>query len=262
MGPTIFLDVLSFTTMDYSSPENTAWDKLADRLFTALHLAAQPVAITFTTAKPSGIKPFAKPMSEKSADGRQGRVPAGCVFWMHGDKDTFVTEKQDHGNCSVGSFTHGLINLTSDTSYDDITTLLESKWVDEESVSNLPRVQGSPEYITYGPLGDTPDTLSPDVVLIRINGRQLMILSDALPDLQIVGKPQCHIIAIAKEQQVPAASVGCALSRVRTGMHPEEMTCAIPASRLATITAKVENAAEIATQVAKYAAQDSKKFAS
>ncbi len=246
--------------MEYFASENTTWNKLANRLLSTLHLAAQPVAITFTSTKPADIKPFDMPMSEKSNDGRQGRVPAGCVFWMHGDKDTFTTEKQDHGNCSVGSFTHGLLDLTSDTSYEDIETLLETKWVDEESVANLPRVTGSPEYVTYGPLGDTPDTLSPDVVLLRINGRQLMILSDALPDLQIVGKPQCHIIAIAKEQQVPAASVGCALSRVRTGMHPEEMTCALPASRLAAITTEVESAAEIATQVAKYAAQDAKKF--
>ena len=55
---------------------------------------------------------------------------------------------------------------------------------------------------------------------------------DAIPGLRIEGKPQCHIVAIAKEEGVPAASVGCALSRVRTGMPPTEMTCAIPARQL------------------------------
>ena len=45
-----------------------------------------------------------------------------------------------------------------------------------------------------------------------------MVLSDAVPGLRIEGKPQCHIVAIAKEQGEVAASVGCALSRVRTGM--------------------------------------------
>ena len=55
-------------------------------------------------------------------------------------------------------------------------------------------------------------------MFLRVNGQQLMVLSDAIPGLRIEGKPQCHIVAIAKEQGVIAASVGCALSRVRTGM--------------------------------------------
>ena len=68
-------------------------------------------------------------------------------------------------------------------------------------------------------------------MFLRLNGKQLMVLSDAMPGLRIEGKPQCHIVAIAKEQGEIAASVGCALSRVRTGMPPTEMTCAIPAAQ-------------------------------
>ena len=69
-----------------------------------------------------------------------------------------------------------------------------------------------------------------------------MTLKDALPDLRIEGKPQCHIIAIAKEHGQVAASVGCALSRARTGMRPEEMTCAIPGGRLADVVEALEGA--------------------
>ena len=39
-----------------------------------------------------------------------------------------------------------------------------------------------------------------------------MIVTDALPELRIEGKPQCHIIAVAHEHGRVAASVGCALS--------------------------------------------------
>ena len=85
-----------------------------------------------------------------------------------------------------------------------------------------------PGAITYGPLTETPDNVDPDVVLMRVNGRQLMVLSDAIPGLRVEGKPQCHIVAMAKQDKVPAASVGCALSRARTGMTPDEMTCALP----------------------------------
>jgi uncharacterized protein (DUF169 family) len=54
--------------------------------------------------------------------------------------------------------------------------------------------------------------------------------------------------------------VGCALSRVRTGMAPTEMTCAIPASKLAEIVESVQQHAGADSTVAKYAAEDATRF--
>jgi uncharacterized protein (DUF169 family) len=88
------------------------------------------------------------------------------------------------------------------------------------------------------------------------------VLSDAVPGLRIEGKPQCHIVAVAKEEGVPAASVGCALSRVRTGMAPTEMTCAIPAAKLPEILASIQQHAEADNIVAHYAAEDALRFSS
>jgi uncharacterized protein (DUF169 family) len=88
----------------------------------------------------------------------------------------------------------------------------------------------------------------------------MMVLSDALPGLRIEGKPQCHIVAIAREFGEVAASVGCALSRARTGMQPDEMTVAIPGGRLASVVEAVERTAAIDTVVAKYAAEDARRF--
>jgi uncharacterized protein (DUF169 family) len=87
-----------------------------------------------------------------------------------------------------------------------------------------------------------------------------MTLKDALPNLRIEGKPQCHIVAIAKEQGQVAASVGCALSRARTGMQPEEMTCAIPGRLLADVVSAIEAAATLDRMMASYAAADAKRF--
>ena len=67
-------------------------------------------------------------------------------------------------------------------------------------------------------------TLSCEVHSLRRPLPQMMVLSDALPGMRIEGKPQCHIVALAKEHGEVAASVGCALSRARTGMRPDEMT--------------------------------------
>jgi uncharacterized protein (DUF169 family) len=87
-----------------------------------------------------------------------------------------------------------------------------------------------------------------------------MVLSDALVGLRIEGKPQCHIVAVAKEQGEIAASVGCALSRARTGMPPEEMTVAIPAGRVQEVADAVASTAAVDNQVAKYAAADAQRF--
>jgi uncharacterized protein (DUF169 family) len=87
-----------------------------------------------------------------------------------------------------------------------------------------------------------------------------MTLKSAFPTLRIEGKPQCHIIAIAKESGEPAASVGCALSRARTGMKAEEMTCALPAARLREIVAEIEAAADLDRSMARYASADARRF--
>src|SRR6476619_5607675 len=86
-------------------------------------------------------------------------------------------------------------------------------------------------------------------------------IGDAVADLVIEGKPQCHIVAIAKEQNRPAASVGCALSRARTGMGADEMTCALPGPRVEEIVAAIEHAALVDATVARYAAADAERFA-
>jgi uncharacterized protein (DUF169 family) len=234
------------------------WSALSAELTETLHLAAAPLAITFSDAPLAGVPMFDEPMPEATADGRTGRVPAGCVFWMKAVDRTFGTIAEDHGNCSVGSVTHGFKTLDEVAGNSDVAALLESGWVTMDVVPQIPVVHERPGAVTYGPLADTP--VDPDVVFLRVTGRQLMVLSDAIPGLRIEGKPQCHIVAVAKEEGVPAASVGCALSRVRTGMPPTEMTCAIPAAKLPEIVASVLQHAGADTTVAKYAAEDATRF--
>ncbi len=235
------------------------WPALARQLHETLELAAPPIAITFSDAPPTDVVAFDAPMAEPTPDGRSGRVPSGCVFWMHATERTFSTVAEDHGNCSVGSLTHGFKTLDQIAGNADVAALLESGWVTMDVVPEIPVVHERPGAITYGPLSETP--VDPDVVLVRVNGKQLMVLSDALPGLRIEGKPQCHIIAIAKEQGEVAVSVGCALSRVRTGMRQTEMTCAIPAGKLPDVLESIERNAMADRAVATYATEDARRFA-
>src|SRR3954447_24059062 len=236
------------------------WKQLSDDLSASLHLNDAPIAITFSAdGGPAGVPSFDEPMPAPAADGRTGRVPAGCVFWMKAADRTFSTGAEDHGNCSVGSMTHGFKTMEEVAGNSDVAALLESGWVTMDMVPGIPVVTERPSSVVYGPLAETP--VDPDVVLLRLNAKQLMVLSDALPGLRIEGKPQCHIVAVAKEQGEIAASVGCALSRVRTGMPATEMTCAIPAAKLAGVVDSIEHNAVADTAVARYAGDDAQRFA-
>jgi len=241
------------------TPGSQNWADLSERLVKALRLSTAPVAISFTDSPPRGVDLFDDPMPSATADGRQGRVPAGCVFWIHGAKRAFATVPEDHGNCSVGSVTHGLLAPSEVVDHSDVAELVGAGWVGPDVLEQLPKVTGRPGSVVYAPLEDTP--VEPDVVLLMVNARQLMVLSDALPGLSIGGKPQCHIVALAKEQGVPAASVGCALSRQRTGMGPDQMTCALPAPQLDSIVAAIEKTSGIDATVGRYAAEDARRFA-
>lgn len=231
---------------------------LADDLVASLGLANEPLAISFTEEAPAGVAPFAGPMPAPTEDGRTGRVPAGCVFWMEAADRTFATVAEDHANCSVGSVTHGFKTLEQVADKSDVATLVGAGWVQPEVFPEIPVVEGNPGTVTYGPLRETPR--APDVVFLRVNAKQAMTLSDAFPDLDFQGKPQCHIIAIAKEQQRVAVSVGCMLSRVRTGMPNTEMTCAIPGRRLAEVVQAIKTTGAVDGTVAGYAADDARRF--
>ena len=97
--------------------------------------------------------------------------------------------------------------------------------------------------------------------MLRVVGKQAMQLHAAIPTLRFEGKPQCHIIPIALEQGEPAISVGCMLSRVRTGIGTSEMTCAITFAQLPDIVTALESVCAADRMVAVYASEDKQRFA-
>ncbi len=239
-------------------PTTQDWSANASALREHLGSDVPAIGIAFHEAIPDGPARFDDPMPEPAPDGRTGRVSAGCVFWMKSTAGGFTTVPEDHGNCSVGSMTHGMKTMAEVAGNADVAALLECGWVTEEVVPLIPVVTQRPHAVTYEPLSEA--THDPDVVLLRLSGRQLMVLMDAVPGLRVEGKPQCHIVAIAKEQGAITASVGCQLSRVRTGMTNAEMTCAVPGSEVASLIDRLAATAAADHAVAAYAAEDSKRF--
>ncbi len=222
-------------------------------------LAAPPVAIAFVSHVPVGIGRIERLMPPTTADGRTGTVAAGCVFWIEGAQKVFATQAEDHGNCSVGSLTHGFKTMEEIAHNADVAALCETGWVTPEAVAKITVVREKPTYVVYGPLRDMP--VEPSVILLRLNGKQQMLLHDAWPGVRFEGKPQCHIIPIAKEGGEIAVSFGCMLSRVRTGMSNNEVTCAIPTSSASLLIERLRAARAADNAMAAYAAEDSKRFA-
>lgn len=231
---------------------------MAGALTDLLALGSPPLAITFTQEDPAGVARYEGAMPSPTADGRTGKVAAGCVFWMKAADRTFHTCAEDHANCSVGSLTHGFIPLEVAAARADIHAMVEVGWVTPEMFPGIPVVEQKPKCVVYGPLADTP--FDPDVVFLRVNAKQAMSLHDAMPDIRLEGKPQCHIIPIARERGQVALSVGCMASRTRTGMSNTEMTCAIPASRLGDVIEKLVVGCGADRAIAAYAAEDANRF--
>ena len=233
------------------------FDNTAQRLAAALRMRTEPIAISFYNAPPAGER-FERAVPAPTADGRTGKVSAGCVFWVEAGRQAFWTTRQDHANCSVGSFTHGFLPLEAAGAGADVGALLEAGWVGKSDFGSIEHVSIEPAAISYGPLSTAQGT--PDVVLLMLSSIGAMIFRDAMPEARIEGKPQCHIVAIAKEKEQFAISFGCMLSRTRTGMPSGEMTAVIPGPRLAEALERIERAAEVDKTVASYASIDAQRF--
>ena len=88
-----------------------------------------------------------------------------------------------------------------------------------------------------------------------------MAFQSACPELQLAGKPQCQIIPCAREQRSLVASLGCAVSRARTGPPASEMTCALPARDLTATVERLERGVPADQVAAGFARTDRERFA-
>jgi uncharacterized protein (DUF169 family) len=214
---------------------------LAQELIRLLDLAHPPVAVAFHEQEPA----------ERSRS-RPTPEPAGCCFWQQAEQRRLHTTAADHAHCSVGSYTHGFISLAQAAAGEDTAALVASGWVGEADLGNAPHVAATPAAITYEPLDEAQGA---DVILVRLTASSLMSLQGACPELSVVTKPQCQIVPLALEGAI-AVSPGCAVSRVRTGLPADELTCALPARDLAEIVARVERSRAADAAVSAYADSD------
>ena len=168
-----------------------------------LQLSSPPVAITFTETSPAGVKHVA------------GSGPASCAYWKQAaDGETFFTLSDDHKACPIGAHTHHV-----ETSADEqkelmglIQNMVGLSYIKMEEVPSIPRCPTPMRVAVYAPLAHTP--LVPDVVLVRGNARQLMLLTEAAQLAGVagvgpaMGRPSCAVLPAAIQSHRTAASFG------------------------------------------------------
>jgi len=198
-----------------------------DVLTDLLGLSSPVVAIAFTDAPPAGVRRVAS------------SGPASCDYWRQAaDGETFYTVADDHKGCPIGAHTHHV-----ETSADErqqlmglIQNMVGLSYIRMEEVPAIPRRTTPFAVAVYSPLASAP--VSPDVVLVRGNARQLMLITEAAQLTGVagvepaMGRPTCAVLPAAINSQTVSASFGCVGNRVYTGASENEAYVAIPGAHL------------------------------
>ena len=197
------------------------------KLAQLLKLSASPVAIAFTAVAPDGVAHVSQ------------REPAGCGYWRRAAAgEVFFTNADDHKSCPVGAHTHGVaLNADEGKQLQGLVgTMIGLEYLTMKDVEQLPTRKEPFAFAVYAPLGRSP--VPPDVVLVRGNARQLMLLSEAAQSAGVsgsaptMGRPTCAVLPEAINSHKTSASFGCIGNRVYTGLTDSEAYFAIPGSEL------------------------------
>ena len=200
-----------------------------------MQLARPPVAVAFLTTPPAGVQRI-----DRSA-------AAGCGYWKHAsDGHTFYTTPEDHQNCPVGAFTHGvtLPPAKAEELRSLMGTMIQLQYLRSDEVAGIPHREEPLQIAAYAPLDRA--TFTPDVVILRGNARQIMLLSEAARAARAfesgiaMGRPACAMLPQALGSTAAVASVGCIGNRVYTDLGDDELYLTVPAKALDDTLGKLE----------------------
>jgi uncharacterized protein (DUF169 family) len=192
-----------------------------------MQLARQPVAVAFLATPPAGMERIDRPAA------------AGCGYWKYAsDGHAFYTTPEDHQNCPVGAFTHGvtLPPAKAEELQSLMGTMIELQYLRSDEVPGIPHRQEPLQVAAYAPLESA--TFTPDVVIFRGNARQIMLLSEAARAARAfesgtaMGRPACAMLPQALGSTAAVASIGCIGNRVYTSLGDDELYLAVPANAL------------------------------
>jgi uncharacterized protein (DUF169 family) len=195
-----------------------------------LNLRTAPVAISFRATAPAGVAHVAKP------------EPAGCGYWRRAAAgEVFYTDADDHKGCPVGAHTHGVKLSASESKELEglVKTMVDLEYLSMDEIPSIPTRKEPFSFAVYAPVDRAP--LPPDVVLVRGDARQLMLLAEAAQaagvsaETPMMGRPTCALLPEAINSQHAGASLGCIGNRVYTGLADTEAYFAIPGAAVSSV---------------------------
>lgn len=206
-----------------------------EKLRDSLGLQTPPVAISFMPAAPAGIQHV------------QSAGPSSCSYWkLAAEGKTFYTDAADHLNCTIGAYTHA-VDMPPEKGKEleaMLGEMVKLNYIKMDEVPGIPRRDSAFGVAVYSPLPDAK--FDPDVVLVRGNARQIMLVTEAAKAANVeheaitMGRPTCAMLPAAIQSERGVSSLGCIGNRVYTGLADDEMYFAIPGSKVAEVVDKLE----------------------
>jgi uncharacterized protein (DUF169 family) len=212
--------------MDYAN--------LGDRLQALLGLERQAIAIAFLDDAPAGVPRVNSPS------------PASCSYWkLASEGAVFHTKADDHVSCTIGAYTHG-VSLSPEKAAElesTIGRMIALNYLRPEEVPQVPHSAEPFQVAVYSPLAQSP--CEPQIVLIRGNARQCMLLTEAaivagISPNRVMARPTCAFLPGTLQTGRPTPSFACIGNRVYTGMDNDELYYAIPGLRIDEVVAALE----------------------
>ena len=197
-------------------------------------LKTAPIAITFCEQPPAGVPRVARAEA------------AGCAYWKRAAAgEVFYTEAADHLNCAIGAHTHNVpMGPEKRKELEElIGTMVGLDYLSMAEVPKIPQRKAPFRVAVYAPLDKAP--LAPDVVLIRADVRQLMLLTEAAQGAGIgshgptLGRPTCSVIPESIEGAHSASSFSCVGNRVYTGAGDHEGYFSVPGANLEALESRL-----------------------
>ena len=142
--------------------------QLSQQMVRVLQLTSPPVSLAFVDQAP-------RRGSESSSS-----VPSSCAFWVKAEKQLFFSPAVLHEHRPVGVLTMGfpMSPQVTSTLHEFVAKMCNASYLGSQEPESIPRITHTAKGILYGPLSRFPQL--PDLTLVWANGRQAMLLEEAL----------------------------------------------------------------------------------